>query len=416
MVGIEVHATARPEFSFEPLRGAEAPARVYRDLVPRTLRLALAGGGTGGHMVPGLHLLSTLLAREAVADVVWFQTGRPVEQRVLAGAEELVAPASLERVTLALEPEGGGAPGLARLAWHTSPAAWRARAALRAHRSQVLVGLGGFTSLPAAIAARSLGLPIVLLEVNAHAGRATRWLSPFAARVAHAWRATVPSRDSRRDLHVGPVLSPSFTQGAPDERARREARRELGFDPDAPLLAVLGGSQGAGGINRFVAEFAPFWNVNGLCVLHQVGPGRLAEAGPSAPAYRAVEYVRDVPAVLRAATMILCRGGASTLAEVGAMRRPALVVPYPHHPDRHQERNALELGAGVRIVPEAELSQNTAREIVRLCGPSGAEDLGAMSRALGELVPYDGADRLFDEIVRLAAGEPAHVTSHDSVT
>ncbi len=375
------------------------------------MRVALAGGGTGGHIVPGLHLLATPAARERVEDVLWFQTGRAVEARVLAGAEESLHPARLERVTLSLEPDGGGAPSLARLALYTLPAVLRARRALREHGSQVLVGLGGFTSLPAVVAARSLGLPTALLEINAHAGRATRWLSRHSTRVLHAWNATLPERGSERDVVIGPPLAPEFTRGEPSAEAAARARIELGFEPHRPLLAVLGGSQGAGGINRFVAQHAEYWALNGLSVLHQTGPGRRAEGIDDGPAYRAVEYVRDVPQALRAASLVLCRGGASTLAEVGAMRRPAWVVPYPHHGDGHQERNARELKGGVCIVQEKELSTELARELMVLCGPKGAVQRRAMADALAGLVPIDGAARMFEEVARLAASSTSHFQS-----
>ena len=109
------------------------------------MRLAFAGGGTGGHLVPGLHLLDDLAARGGVLeDLIWFTGGRPVEQRVLAGLAERVAPTPVRIVTLDLEAVGGGAPSRARQGWRLLPAAGRARALLKEHRSQVLLGLGGF--------------------------------------------------------------------------------------------------------------------------------------------------------------------------------------------------------------------------------------------------------------------------------
>jgi UDP-N-acetylglucosamine:LPS N-acetylglucosamine transferase len=368
----------------------------------RGLRLALAGGGTGGHMVPGLHLLAHDEARAALGDLIWFQTGRAVEARVLSGLEQQLAPAKVERVALELEPEGGGAPSLARLSRKSLPQVLAARRALLAHRTQVVLGLGGFTSLPVVAAARLLGLPVALLEINAACGRATRWLSPLATRVLHAWRATVPASPGTRDRWIGPPLSPEFLAGEPDEAATRAARKSLGFDPDAALLLVLGGSQGALGLNRFVAEQAGFLLSNGVQVLHQVGPGRSREAGPARAGYRAVEYVTDVPCALRAATLVLCRGGASTLAELAALRRPAWIVPYPHHADEHQEKNARELGAGARIFPESNLDSGSARELVRLVSQGGSGERRAMSAALAGVVPLDGAGQLLRELLALA--------------
>jgi UDP-N-acetylglucosamine--N-acetylmuramyl-(pentapeptide) pyrophosphoryl-undecaprenol N-acetylglucosamine transferase len=345
------------------------------------LRVALAGGGTGGHILPGRYLLEHAHAAARIADVVWFQTGRAVEERAMAGLAERLAPIALERVALPLEPEGGGAPSLARLGVLTWPAARRARAALKRHRADVLVGLGGFTSLPAALAARSLGIPIVLVEINAASGRATRWLAPFSARVAHAWKATLEHGEDAKHRWIGPPLATRFVRGAPSERESLAARAALGFEPELPLLVVLGGSQGALGLNRFVAAHAAFLSANGIQVLHQTGPGRASEGASSAPpGYRVVEYVDDVARALDAATLVLCRGGASTLAEVGALARPACVVPYPHSPDRHQELNARELGVGVRIVSEPELDAGFARELVRLIGPAGAAEREKIDR------------------------------------
>lgn len=361
--------------------------------------MALAGGGTGGHVVPGLHLLSHFQRGGDLADVLWFGAGRPVEERVLAGAEERLRPARLERVHLRLEPPGGGAPSLARLVLRSAPETRRARAALRRHGSRVLLGLGGFTSLPAVLAARSLGIPVALLEINAKPGKATRTLRPLARRVFHAWPDTV--KDGR-DLHTGPPLAPAFLAGAPSDGESRAARAALGFGAEAPLLVVLGGSQGAGALNGFLAAHGPRLAAGGLQLLHQVGPGRAAEAAPAAPGYRAVEYVEDVVGALRAATLVLCRGGASTVAEVGALGRPALVVPYPHAPDRHQEHNARQLGAGARIVDEAALDGAFAAELLRLAGPPGEEERRRMAAALVRAVPADAGRRIAAELRALA--------------
>lgn len=379
------------------------PAPMAATLEPG-LRLAFAGGGTGGHIVPGLHLLAHLQGTLALSNLLWFQTGRRVEARVLAGLEERLAPVPSEQVVLRLEPEGGGAPGLGRLALRALPETLRARRAMKRHGTEVLLGLGGFTSLPAVLAAKSLGIPVALLEVNAAPGRATRTLAPLARRVFHAWRGTMPqgSSGTSRDRWTGPPLSTRYLGGAPGEDERRNAREHLGVAEGAPLLVVLGGSQGAGGLNDFVGKNAAAWSALGIEVLHQVGPGRSNEGAEAQAGYRAVEYIDDVRGALAAADFVLCRGGASTLAEVGASCRAAWVVPYPHHADRHQALNARELGDGVKIVEESELDGTRADEIGALLQSSGAEERAAMERALAGRVPCDAAVRLCEELLALA--------------
>jgi len=365
------------------------------------LRIALAGGGTGGHIVPGRHLLAQQPGH--LADVLWFCTGRPVEERAFAGIEADLGGVSIERVALALEPDGGGAPRISGLALRTLPAVRAARAALRAHRSEVLVGLGGFTCLPSVLAARSLGIPVALLEINAVRGKATRWLAPLATRVFHAWSGTLPrGRTSAKDILCGPPLAPQFAAGAVSEERQLEARAALGFVPERPLLVVLGGSQGAGALNAFVAAQLQEFLRQGVQVLHQTGPGRSEQGAAERPGYRKLEFVHDVHGALSAATLVLCRGGASTLAEVAALRRPAWVVPYPHHADRHQERNARELGEGVELVLESRLDANFARELVQRTLPSGASELAQRAAVLERMLPLDAALRIWKELAPLA--------------
>jgi UDP-N-acetylglucosamine--N-acetylmuramyl-(pentapeptide) pyrophosphoryl-undecaprenol N-acetylglucosamine transferase len=357
------------------------------------LRVAFAGGGTGGHIAPGRHLLEHVGAE--LDEVLWFCTGRPVEERAFEGLTRA------RRVALDLEPPSGGAPSLAWLALRTAPSVLRARRELARARSEVLLGLGGFTTLPAVLAARLLGIPVALLEINAAPGRATRRLAPLAARTFHAWRSTLPSGEpSARDLWTGPPLPPRLigVERSPASLAR--ARAALGFAPDLPLLVVLGGSQGAGALNEFVASQAPVL-LRGAQVLHQTGPGRGAEAASARPGYRAVEFLSDVPAVLAAATAVLCRGGASTLAEVAAARCPAWVVPYPHHADRHQERNARALGQGVVILDQARLDAHCARELLQQLTAASPQALQERSAALARALPLDAAARIWRELGRL---------------
>ncbi|MBI5364095.1 MAG: UDP-N-acetylglucosamine--N-acetylmuramyl-(pentapeptide) pyrophosphoryl-undecaprenol N-acetylglucosamine transferase [Planctomycetes bacterium] len=375
-----------------------------RSAAPRTgLRLALAGGGTGGHIVPGLHLLATATesAPEAIADLVWFTSGRAVEERVLAGLERASGRTPAERVPLPLEPEGGGAPSRSALVLRTPRAVVRARAALVQHQAEVVLGLGGFTALPVVLAARSLSIPVALLEINASPGAATRWLARFSKRVLHAWPATMHGAEATRNVLTGPPLAPEFARGAPSVETAARARAELGFDAGRPLLVVLGGSQGASGLNQFVRAHAPGMVASGVQVLHQTGPGRASEGLPAFTGYRAIEYVDPAWRALAASTAVLCRGGASTLAEVAALRRPAVVVPYPHHADHHQEKNAAELGDGVRVVVEERLGLSMRHELVRLCAPAGAAERARMSEALARAMPLDGSAKIRAELEAL---------------
>ena len=365
------------------------------------MRLAFAGGGTGGHITPGRRVLEALAERkERLVDLVWFTSGRAVEDCALSGVEETLGEASWERVIGRLEPATGGAPGMGRIAARMAPELWSARRALRRHRSEVMLGLGGFSALAPLLAARSLGIPCAWLEVNTVSGRATRALAPLCRRVWHAWEATAKGRGS--DEVVGPPLETRLF--ACEEESQRQATREsLGLDPLAPLLVVLGGSQGALGLNRFLAEHAGILVSRGLSVLHQCGPGRTGEGAGDLQGYRSVEFLDDVPAVLGAADVALARAGASTVAEIGAARLPAVFVPHPTSLDQHQHRNAELLGEGGRLVDEKDLSAGFAVELARLVGPEGAGERAAMREVRAGRVPSDGAERMAQGLVELRA-------------
>ncbi|MFT5059157.1 MAG: UDP-N-acetylglucosamine--N-acetylmuramyl-(pentapeptide) pyrophosphoryl-undecaprenol N-acetylglucosamine transferase [Planctomycetota bacterium] len=371
-------------------------------LRPALHRLALAGGGTGGHLVPGLHLLRAALARgEAPGKVLWFTSGRSVEKDVLGELGDVLPGVQVEICRLPLEGAAGGAPSQSGLLMRTPRAVLKARRALRRHGSQTLLGLGGFTALPSVVAARSLRIPVGLYEVNAVAGKATRKLGSLAQGVFHAWSSSVPAQAAGKHQVIGPVVGPEFRNPGGEE-ARAQARAELGFDPARPLMVILGGSQGAGALNQFVAQDIGTLLGGGWQILHQVGPGKADQVALPEPAqaesYRASEYLTKMHRVLAAADFILGRGGASTLAEIAVVGVPTWVVPYPHHADEHQAHNARLLGSGVQIVPESTLDSGLAVKLGQL-----ATDPRSLEQMRNSLDGFDslGADELWRSLRNL---------------
>lgn len=374
------------------------------------LRLAIVGGGTGGHVVPGLHMLAALLEAEELPnldDLVWFETGRAAEVASMARLDGLVGSCPVSRVRLAVEPPTGGAPSLPRLLLKTPRAFLAARRALRTHKSDVVFGLGGFTLLPVVLAAKSLGIPVVLLEINAVPGRAVRSLTPLAVSVLHAWPSSLPSGDrTGRHRLTGPPLGPAFTRALEAHAAPKPAdldpwRARLGLPAEAPLLCVLGGSQGAGALNDFVRASLATWRAAGIGVVHQVGPGRSGEGAPATDGYLALEFLDDVAGLLTSSTMALTRAGASTLAEIAAVGLPAMVVPYPGA-GGHQKKNAEQLEGGLWLVDERELGPEVAKQLVERLGPGGADWREAAKLTLRARVPADAALQVARELARFA--------------
>ncbi|HKD99402.1 MAG TPA: UDP-N-acetylglucosamine--N-acetylmuramyl-(pentapeptide) pyrophosphoryl-undecaprenol N-acetylglucosamine transferase [Planctomycetota bacterium] len=309
------------------------------------MRVLFAGGGTGGHLIPGVALAQSL--RASGDEALFLTAGRSLEASLLG---------EIPFVDLALE-RGRGAPGMASAAARLPGAATSAISVVARWRPAVVVGLGGLASVPGAIAARVRRVPLALLEINAIPGRATRWLAPLARRVFVSSEEAA-RRLRRRAVLTGTPLRPEF-ESPP---ARAQARAQFGLDRDRPTVLVLGGSQGAAAVNRAVAGALEAIEARGAQLLWVTGPGKEEEARAACsarPKLRASVrgYVREAAAACAAADLAVCRSGAATVAELGAMGLPSIAIPYPHHRDRQQFWNARLLGEGTRVVEEESLAR-----------------------------------------------------------
>jgi undecaprenyldiphospho-muramoylpentapeptide beta-N-acetylglucosaminyltransferase len=310
--------------------------------------VVFAGGGTGGHLYPGVAVARSLPAHEPVFLV-------PPDR---GDVERLKGEFRVE-VLRAPRPDRSRLLYPARLA----AAVARARARLSDLGASAVVGLGGYASVPAAIAGRSLGLPLYLMECNAVAGRATRLLARLAAGVG------LGSERARDGL---PPRVASRVTGTPlrGELHARSERPDFGLAPDLPTLLVLGGSQGALSLNTRVLEALPACAGLPFQVLHCAGA---ADAARVAAAYegvgvrgQVVAYLPEIGRAYAVADLVLARAGASTVAECVAVGRPAVFVPYPLHRDRQQAWNALDAvrAGAARLVEETDLTPEAFRALV----------------------------------------------------
>ncbi len=365
--------------------------------LPSPRRVAIACGGTGGHLFPGLAVAEQLFERGA--DVTLLVSAKDVDQRALQHERRF------EIVTL---PAVGFALSRAVPFVLEAVRSFRlARAAFRAARPDVFLSMGGFTSAPPAFAARSLGVPVALHEANAIPGRANRWLARFAQRrYVHFPESAARLAGGACDVVGMPVRS-QFQAADPGS-----CRLALGLDPQRPVLLVMGGSQGARALNQAVCAAAPDLarHVPGLQFLHVTG--REDEAATRA-AYAASglaacvrPFLTEMELALGAADATVSRAGASSIAECAAVRVPGLLVPYPHAADNHQAANArsLELAGAATVLNQAQLSaESLIHHLVPLLtdGPTRERmqhALAAWHRA--------GADaRVAEGILRLARGQ-----------
>ena len=377
---------------------------------PRRGGVVIAGGGTAGHLLPGL----------AVA-------GALVERTIVSGPEFVHIVGSRRGIETSLVPEAGfgltvlSGRGIQRRLTPANllaltgllAALLRALHLLIRYRPSVVLATGGYASVPCGLAAALLRIPLLVAEQNAVAGEANRLLGRFAVAAIVAFpdtglpRSVLTGNPVRRRVRD---LSPSNSHLVQRER--------MGFD-ETPVLVAFGGSLGSRRINTAVADMVERWDGASIVVHHVVGrrdwPGHLANP-PEVPHrvdYRPVEYESDMPAVLAAADLVLCRAGATTVAELTVIGRPAVLVPLPGAPRDHQTLNAkglVDAGAAV-LVKDADLDgDRLTAEVQNLFeDPVALEEMGESSRTMGR---GDAADLVADLVGRVASGEAA-TREHD---
>lgn len=348
--------------------------------------VVLAGGGTAGHTSPLIATAHALAALEPGIDLVCIGTDKGLETRVIpeAGlALELITPVPLPR-KLNLD--------LVKLPWTLTRSTMQARSILRKARADVLVGFGGYVSIPAYLAARTMGVPVVIHEANKLAGIANKIGARFAAHVATTFAETqLPGGKL-----TGMPMSRTITSPA---RGAAEARAGFGLDADRPTLLVSGGSQGAVRINQAVLDARDEILAAGIQVLHVLGPKNIGPSDvevthDSGARYVPVGFVSDMAEAYTASDLMVGRAGAATVMETAVSGLPVVFVPLPWG-NGEQARNAAELvaaEAGI-MLPEAEM---TADRLVSAVVPviTDSARLDRMSQAARAQYPADAADVL----------------------
>lgn len=360
--------------------------------------VVIAGGGTAGHVNPAL-----ALARSLSSDKVTFiGTERGVESRLVPAQGfnlRLIQVRGFDRS----QPWQ-----LAGVALRAVGAVTEARSILRELQPGVVVGVGGYVSLPATVAARSMRIPVVLHEQNVVLGLANRLSKRFAAKVAVSFEETLGDAGPHGVLTGNPVLPELVAVDL--EAARRRGYAAFDLDPARRTLLVFGGSLGAERVNKAAAGLAELWaHRKDLQILHITGGSQYEDVANNVEGtardlvYKVVPYVERMAEAYAAADLALCRGGATTVAELGVLGVPSVIVPYPHHRDRQQERHGriLEKAGAAKVLLDAD---STPSAVASLAGallgdPSALKSMAEAARSFGR---PDAAERLAS-VVREAA-------------
>lgn len=357
------------------------------------LSVVLAGGGSAGHVSPLLAIAAAVLEHVPDAAITAVGTKDGLEARLVpAAGHKLVF---IDRIPLPRRPS----MDLVKLPVRMRRAVADAKGILLDAKADVLVGVGGYVCTPLYLAAKSLGVPIVIHEANTRAGLANR----VGARHARFLGTAFASTGLRNAHRVGMPMRQAIAT-LQRNSAQEGARERLGLDADKPTLIVTGGSLGAVRINQAIAGAARELGAAGIQTLHITGAGKSVAGSDgraaSFPHYRQVEYVDAMEDVYAAADLLLCRAGAGTVSELAAVGLPAVFVPLPIG-NGEQARNAAELvdaGAAL-LVPDAALTAGwiTANVVPLVQDGARLGHMGAKAAALGI---RDAAAQMAVEVIK----------------
>ena len=357
------------------------------------LSILIAGGGTGGHLYPGIAVAREVIKRVPDATVTFVGTAAGIEARVIPRegfALELIRSAGLK---------GKSVASIARGMSLLPASAIDASQVISRRRPRVVIGVGGYSSGPVVALAAMRGIPTMLMEQNAVPGLTNRLLASLVSAAAVTYSESM-SFFGRKAFVSGNPVRPEFFE---------EAYEQPSSPPGAARVLVFGGSQGAHAINMAMVEAAPRLAAAAprLAITHQTGE-------------RDVEVVRDgylraglearvepflfvMDREMKSADLVVCRAGATTLAELTAAGRPSILIPLPTATDDHQRRNAEALVAqgAARMIEQRELSgDRLAAEITALAADAGARL--DMSRRARSMARPDAAQVIVDKVLELA--------------
>jgi UDP-N-acetylglucosamine--N-acetylmuramyl-(pentapeptide) pyrophosphoryl-undecaprenol N-acetylglucosamine transferase len=326
------------------------------------MKVVIAGGGTGGHLYPGIAIAREVLA-EAGNEVLFIGTEQGIEARVLP-REGLPA-----RFITVGKLKGMNVGAIVKTVFTLPRSIIQSLMLLREVKPDVVIGVGGYSSGPVALAAWVLRRPLIIVEPNSYPGLANRVLGKLAKKVVLSFPGTNRLKlfTEKKTVQTGPLVRTGITGGS-----REKALRDFSLEPGRFTVFVMGGSGGAHAINMAMKEAARLLkDVPGIQVLHQTGE---KDAQDVAAGYRTagvkatvLPYIHDMTGAYAAADLVVSRSGATTVAELAVCGKRAVLVPYPYAADNHQEHNARTLAAAgaAEVIIQKDLAADRLAEMIK---------------------------------------------------
>ncbi|MDR9403473.1 MAG: undecaprenyldiphospho-muramoylpentapeptide beta-N-acetylglucosaminyltransferase [Halothece sp. Uz-M2-17] len=345
--------------------------------------ILIAASGTGGHLFPALAVAEEL----ADYNIQWLGVPNRLETKLVPACYPLTT-INIEGMKKRL------ALGTIGVSFRLPPAVTKVLSLMGKHKIKAVFTTGGYISAPAIIAARIRGIPVIIHESNAIPGKVTRWFASWCHTVALGFPSAEQFFPRQRSIWVSTPVRKAFHSPQP---------LDLSIPEDAPLIVVLGGSQGAVAVNQLVRDSAQAWLDAGAVIVHLTGERDREVNSFQQPQYYTFPFYDNMAGLLQRATLAISRAGAGTLTELAITGTPSLLIPYPYAAEDHQAYNAqtfVDAGAAVCYRQE-DLTPELLKKTVRqwLASP---ETLNKMRESAKTLAVEDSAGQIA-EMIRQAA-------------
>ncbi len=312
------------------------------------MRIVIAGGGTGGHLFPGIAIAEEFLKRNDLTRIIFIGTKKGIESKLLGQLSYELKEIDIEGV------KGRGGKALVRVAYQIPKSIWQSRHILKQFNPHIVVGVGGYASGPAVLVAHFMRTPTAIAEQNAIPGITNRILGNFADKIFVTYAQTKTYFPQEKVILSGNPVRAAFIVERGKEKEKKDYRH----------LLIFGGSQGAEAINKSIIDMLPQLQSikNKIHIVHQTGSRQLEEVKRTYEQFgigaKVEPFIVDMAGAYADADLIICRAGATSLAEITAAGKAAILIPYPWAANDHQLKNAQALaseGAAV-LITERELS------------------------------------------------------------
>ena len=355
-------------------------------MIAQPIRLLIAASGTGGHLFPALALAQQL----PDYDIEWLGVPNRLEQTLV--------PKEYPLFTIAVEGfQGGLSLKTLKVAWGLVIAVFKVRQLLKSHKIDVICTTGGHIAGPTVLAARSLGIPVILHEANFIPGKVTKLFASSFQTIALGFAGTAQFLPKVKTVWVSTPVRSLFREPQP---------LDLPIPENMPLIVVAGGSQGAVSVNQQIRPCVAAWVEAGAYIVHLTGKNDPDAETFSHPNYLALPFYDNMAGLLQRANLAISRSGAGTFTALAVTNTPSILIAYPVAAEDHQSYNAkvFEDAGAAQVYAQKQLTpailENVVLDLLR-----SPEKLTVMAEAASSLAIIDSAEKLAD-LVRQAVKSP----------